>query len=110
MSENQKQVLAIGKENVVKIFKFIGFGCIYVDDEKDLITKFENLKKNIDQYKIIYITENFYTPLKSEIDKLSERVTPVITLIPDSSGSQNIAKEMIRKTVEQAAGSDILSK
>lgn len=108
--QKDKKVLAIGTENVIKIFKFIGFECLYIEDEKDLIAKFENLKSSIDEYGIIYITENFYEPIKAEIDKLSKRVTPAITLIPDSSGSKNIAREMMRVTVEQAAGSDILSK
>ncbi len=103
-----KEIIIIGKENVVSCFRFLGFKTLYIN-EKNALDKFLQLKQNIENYGIIYITEDFYNILKEEIEKISQKVMPAIVLIPNNSGSQNIAYNMMKKTVEQAAGSDILS-
>lgn len=59
-------------------------------------------------YAVIYITEALAAILSDEIEKLSSRVLPAIILIPGVSGNTGRGVEGVRKSVEQAVGSDIL--
>lgn len=116
-STNNKKVIIIGKKDVINCFKFLGFETYPVLNEKDVKNVFESLKpklahdkSGLDELGIIFITEDLFENLKEEIQKLSDRTTPAVVLIPDNTGSKNIAAQMMKKTIEQATGSDILSK
>lgn len=57
---------------------------------------------------IIYITEGLAKRLSHEISRYQTRTTPAIVLIPGVSGNTGQGIESIKKSVEQAVGSDIL--
>ncbi|MEA4966187.1 MAG: V-type ATP synthase subunit F [Oscillospiraceae bacterium] len=59
-------------------------------------------------YAVIYITEALAALLPEEIGKLRNRITPAIILIPGISGNTGHGVEGVKKSVEQAVGSDIL--
>ena len=59
-------------------------------------------------YGIIYITEAAAAQLGDELDLYRERILPAIILIPGVSGNTGAGVEGVKKTVEQAVGSDIL--
>ena len=59
-------------------------------------------------YGIIYITEAAAAELEEEIEKYQEKTLPAIIRIPGVSGNTGAGVEGVRKTVEQAVGSDIL--
>ena len=59
-------------------------------------------------YGIIYITEKAKTLLGSEADKYAESAIPAIIPIPGVSGNTGAGVENVKKSVEQAVGSDIL--
>lgn len=60
------------------------------------------------KYGVIYITEALAEQLKSEIGKYREQMLPAIIQIPGVSGNTRDGIEGIKRTVEQAVGSDIL--
>lgn len=60
------------------------------------------------KYGVIYITEALAAQLKSEIEKYREQILPAIIQIPGVSGNTNDGIEGVKRTVEQAVGSDIL--
>ena len=73
----------------------------------------EEAKKKLDQlaagkYGIIYITEAVAAELKEEIEKYQEQTLPAIIQIPGVSGNTGAGVDGVKKTVEQAVGSDIL--
>ena len=105
-----EKVIVIGKKDVISSFKFLGFETYPVSNQKDAVGVFESLKSRLNELGIIFITEDLFASLKEEIEKFSDRTTPAVVLIPDNTGSKNIAAKMMRTTVEQATGSDILSK
>ena len=59
-------------------------------------------------YGIIYITEAAAAQVPGEIEEYRESPLPAIILIPGVSGNTGAGVEGVRKTVEQAVGSDIL--
>lgn len=69
----------------------------------------EQLSKLVtSQYGIIYITESLAAELKHEVDKYRGQISPAIILIPGISGNTGEGIAGVKKSVEQAIGSDIL--
>lgn len=60
-------------------------------------------------YAIIYITEALAAEISEEIEKYTGRVTPAIILIPGIVGNTGAGMDNVKKTVEKAVGSDIIS-
>ncbi len=59
-------------------------------------------------YGIIYITEKLAAELTHEIEKYQEQVTPAIIQIPGIAGNTGAGVAGVKKSVEQAVGSDII--
>ena len=60
------------------------------------------------KYGIIYITEAVAAELTEVIEEYKEQTLPAIIQIPGVSGNTGAGVEGVKKTVEQAVGSDIL--
>ena len=61
-----------------------------------------------DNYAIIYITEALAALLREEIETFTSQITPAIILIPGVAGNTGEGITGVKKSVEQAVGSDIL--
>ncbi len=59
-------------------------------------------------YGVIYITEGLAAAIASDIAKYADRIMPAIILIPGVFGNTGEGIRSVRKSVEQAVGSDIL--
>lgn len=57
---------------------------------------------------IIYVTEALVAVLKHEIDRYKDAIVPTVIQIPGISGNTGAGIEGVKKSVEQAVGSDIL--
>lgn len=60
------------------------------------------------EYGIIYITEAAAAQIGPEIERYREKTVPAVIQIPGVSGNTGAGVEGVKKTVEQAVGSDIL--
>ncbi|HBR32940.1 MAG TPA: V-type ATP synthase subunit F [Clostridiales bacterium] len=60
-------------------------------------------------YAVIYITEALAAKIPEEIDRLRDRSTPAIILIPGIVGNTGMGLYNVKRTVEKAVGSDILN-
>ncbi|MCI8593519.1 MAG: V-type ATP synthase subunit F [Lachnospiraceae bacterium] len=60
------------------------------------------------QYSVIYVTEKLAGQIEREIAVYAEQMLPAIILIPGTSGNTGKGVERVKKSVEQAVGSDIL--
>ena len=60
------------------------------------------------KYGIIYVTEGVAAQISEEIKPYREQTFPAIIQIPGVSGNTGAGVENVKKTVEQAVGSDIL--
>ena len=59
-------------------------------------------------YAVVYITEALAAQIEEEIDKYRSATLPAIILIPGLSGNTGKGIGSVRKSVEQAVGSDII--
>lgn len=59
-------------------------------------------------YGIIYITEVLAENLTKEIEQLKTQVLPAVIVIPGTYGNTGMGVDGVKKSVEQAVGSDIL--
>ena len=67
------------------------------------------LKKLVSEgYGVIYMTEALAAELIYEIDEYRSQVIPMIILIPGTSGNTGAGVAGVKKSVEQAVGSDIV--
>ncbi len=67
------------------------------------------LKKLVDgSHAVIYITEALAAKLDEELDLYRERLLPAIILIPGIYGNTGKGIAQVKKSVEQAVGSDII--
>ncbi len=59
-------------------------------------------------YGIIYITEALAAGMKHEIARYQDQLLPAVIQIPGISGNTGDGVQGVKKSVEQAVGSDIL--
>lgn len=59
-------------------------------------------------YGVIYITESLMNRIPREIERYAGKLTPAIIAIPGVSGNTGAGIANVKKSVEQAVGSDIL--
>ena len=100
------RIAVIGDYDSIYGFATLGLDTFSVDTYEEAARRLHRLTSG--KYGIIYITEKLAAQLKHEIDKYREQVTPAIILIPGVSGNTGKGIEEVKKSVEQAVGSDIL--
>lgn len=59
-------------------------------------------------YAVIYVTESIAAELGPELDRYRENLLPAIILIPGVRGNTGMGMNMVKRSVEQAVGSDII--
>lgn len=88
-----------------------GFGALGLDtfpetDEAEAVRLIQRLSLN--DYAVIYVTENLAAAIPEEIARFREQITPAIILIPGVKGNTGAGVAGVKQSVEQAVGSDIL--
>lgn len=90
-----------------------GFGALGLDtfrfDDSNLEDAGKTLRRLADSdYSVIYVTEALAAQMTKEIDHYRTLPTPAIILIPGIFGNTGEGIAAVRKSVEQAVGSDII--
>ncbi|MCI2049442.1 MAG: V-type ATP synthase subunit F [Lachnospiraceae bacterium] len=90
-----------------------GFGALGLDtfrfDPDDPDDAAKTLRRLAEEdYAVIYITEGLAACIPNEIERYRFDPQPAIILIPGISGNTGEGIASVRKSVEQAVGSDIL--
>ena len=96
----------IGDYDSIYGFATLGLSICPVKTREEARDKLRQLAEG--EYGIIYITEKAAAELGSALEEYRERVLPAIIQIPGVSGNTGAGVEGVKKTVEQAVGSDIL--
>lgn len=60
------------------------------------------------EFALIYITEALAARIPETVEKLRGRLAPAVILIPGISGNTGEGVRAVKRSVEQAVGSDIL--
>jgi V/A-type H+-transporting ATPase subunit F len=96
------KIAVMGDYDSIYGFATLGLDTFPVDNLDYGVTLLKRLAE--DNYAVIYMTE----ALASEIDRYREVMKPAIILIPGISGNTGAGIAGVKKSVEQAVGSDIL--
>ena len=87
-------------------FAALGLDTFSVSGQEDAEKTLQKLAGS--EYAVIYITEAVAAQTGRAIAKYKESLLPSIILIPGISGNTGKGVEGVKKSVEQAVGSDIL--
>lgn len=99
-------VAVMGDRDSIYGFAALGLNTFPVQSAEDGAKLLKKLCES--NYAVIYITEALADTLEDEIDKYRENPLPAIILIPGVSGNTGKGIESVKKSVEQAVGSDII--
>lgn len=100
------RIAVIGDKDSIYGFSALGLDVIDFDKVDDKSEKFKSMCN--EDYAIIYITEKLAKELEREIEHFKEHQLPAIILIPGIKENTGNGIENVKKSVEQAVGSDIL--
>lgn len=96
----------MGDRDSIYGFASLGLDIFAVEEPQAAVTTLRRLAEN--EYAVIYMTEKLAAQMEKELDYYRERMLPAIILIPGVSGNTGQGIAGVRKSVEQAVGSDIL--
>ena len=100
------KIAVVGNYDSIYGFAKLGLRICPVRDREEIRDRLRSLAE--DEYGIIYITEAAAVEVRDELEKYREKTLPAIIQIPGVSGNTGAGVEGVKKTVEQAVGSDIL--
>ena len=100
------KIAVVGDYDSIYGFATLGLRICPVRDREEIRDRLRRLVE--EKYGIIYITEAAAAEVEDELEKYREKTLPAIIRIPGVSGNNGAGIEGVRKTVEQAVGSDIL--
>lgn len=100
------KIAVLGDYDSIYGFATLGLSICPVQSREEAKDKLRQLAAG--KYGIIYITEAVAAGLTDVIAEYKEQTMPAIIQIPGVSGNTGAGVEGVKKTVEQAVGSDIL--
>lgn len=100
------KIAVLGDRDSIYGFAALGLDIYPVTNTEEAA---KTLKKLADgQYAVIYLTEALQAVLESDIDRYRQERLPAIIPIPGVSGNTGMGMLSVKKSVEQAVGSDII--
>ena len=100
------KIAVLGDRDSIYGFASLGLIPFSLTDPSAASRKLRELAES--GYGIIYITEALAAQLEEEIDRYREAGLPAIILIPGVTGNTGRGMRAVKKSVEQAVGSDII--
>ncbi|MEE8703587.1 MAG: V-type ATP synthase subunit F [Olsenella sp.] len=91
-----------------------GFGALGLDlfpvstDDPEAAATLRQLASEESRYGIIYMTEELADALRDVVAKYAQQPLPAIIPIPGVKNNTGVGVEMVKHSVEQSVGSDIL--
>lgn len=100
------KIAVMGDRDSIYGFAALGLDTYPITDPAEAGKKLRDLTDGA--YAVIYITEALAAQIADEIDHYRQMWLPAIILIPGISGNTGDGIRAVRKSVEQAVGSDII--
>ena len=100
------KVAVIGDRDSIYGFAALGLDTFPVAEPSAAAKQFRQLVEG--NYAVIYITEALAQQLASELERYRLAPLPAIIPIPGVSGNTGMGIRSVKKSVEQAVGSDII--
>ncbi|MBQ3790331.1 MAG: V-type ATP synthase subunit F [Lachnospiraceae bacterium] len=100
------RMAVLGDKDSIYGYAALGMEVCPVTDESQAARKLRELAEG--DYAVIYVTEALAAKIPGEIDRYREQMLPAVILIPGVYGNTGAGIANVKKSVEQAVGSDIL--
>jgi V/A-type H+-transporting ATPase subunit F len=100
------KIAVLGDRDSIYGFAALGLDTYPVSNVEDATKKLRKLAEG--QYAVIYITEALQAQIAPEIDRYRTERLPAIIPIPGVSGNTGMGMRNVKRSVEQAVGSDII--
>lgn len=100
------KIAVLGPYDSIYGFATLGLDIFPVSDPEEGKKQLKTLTGA--DYAVIYVTEGLAAAMQQEIDKYKEQLLPAIILIPGIAGNTGEGVRGVKKSVEQAVGSDII--
>ena len=100
------KIAVVGDYDSIYGFATLGLEICPVGNREEIRNTLRRLAE--EDYGIIYITEAAAAEVESDLEAFQERMLPAVIQIPGVSGNTGAGVQGVRRTVEQAVGSDIL--
>lgn len=100
------RIAVLGDRDSIYGFAALGLDIFPVSDSETGARTLRNLAER--DYAVIYITEALAKELETELEHYREAPLPAIIPIPGVRGNTGMGISMVKKSVEQAVGSDII--
>lgn len=100
------RIAVLGDRDSIYGFGTLGLDVYPVTQEEEGSRTLRNLCDG--KYAVIYITEEWASILEKEINHFRTLPLPAIIPIPGLNGNTGMGIKMVKKSVEQAVGSDII--
>ena len=100
------KIAVLGPYDSIYGFATLGLDIFPVQDAASGAASFRRIVE--EEYAIVYITEGLAASLTREIEACRDKMLPAVILIPGISGNTGAGVQNVKKSVEQAVGSDIL--
>ncbi len=100
------RIAVLGDYDSIYGFATLGLETFPVSDPESGAKQLKRLAE--DGYAVIYVTESLACQIEKEISKYRTMARPAVILIPGVSGNTSEGIAQVKKSVEQAVGSDIL--
>lgn len=100
------KVAVMGDYDSIYGFAALGLETFPVTEKEKAISDLKQITAG--GYAVIYITEALAQIVAEEIEKYRTLSKPAIILIPGVSGNTGMGIAQVKKSVEQAVGSDII--
>lgn len=96
----------MGDRDSIYGFASLGLDIFPVSDSETGARTLRSLAER--DYAVIYITEALAKELEPELERYREAPLPAVIPIPSVRGNTGMGIRMVKKSVEQAVGSDII--
>ncbi len=100
------RIAVLGDRDSIYGFASLGLDIFPVESREEAADSFKKLLNG--EYAVVYVTEAAAQQLEEEIDALRSQPWPAVIPIPGVSGNTGAGMRAVKKSVEQAVGSDIL--
>lgn len=100
------KIAVLGDRDSIYGFGALGLEVFPIDDGETGAKTVRRLAE--EDYAVLYITEALCAQIPQELERLRELPLPAMVPIPGLSGNTGMGMAMVKRSVEQAVGSDIL--
>lgn len=100
------RVAVIGDRDSIYGYAALGLDTYPVSEHAEAVRLLKTIAEN--DYAVVYITESLASEVAQELEAYQERLLPAVILIPGVSGNTGMGIANVKKSVEQAVGSDII--